>query len=318
VSLSGKVRTIWSGPGNIALQDVAADGRALVQTRQIQDGVLFLAEGATQERDLSIYDGTFSIDFTPDHRALLVNERGGGGGASGAVFLAPLDGSPPTKLGTGRAEALSPDGKLVLVGNADRPNQYTLVPAGSGSSTTVDLSGIASNQIARFMPDGRRFVFQGSEPGKSIRLFEMDPAKSDAPRPLTVEGTLVWQGGNFLSPDGKFLFVIKDLGAEAVDELVSIADGTETEIVGKEPRDIPIRWTADGRGIYVFKREGLPARIFRLDPWTGTKELVREFMPADPGGISGMSSVTMSADAKMFAFNYRRRISELFLVEGLR
>ena len=40
-------------------------------------------------------------------------------------------------------------------------------------------------------------------------------------------------------------------------------------------------------------------------------------MPADPGGITGMSSVTMSQDATMFAFNYRRRISELFLVEGL-
>ena len=53
-------------------------------------------------------------------------------------------------------------------------------------------------------------------------------------------------------------------------------------------------WTADGRGIFVFKREGLPARIFRLDPWTGKKELVKEFMPADPGGITGMSSVTMS------------------------
>ena len=79
-----------------------------------------------------------------------------------------------------------------------------------------------------------------------------------------------------------------------------------------------IRWTADGRGIYVFKREGLPVRIFRLDPWTGKKEFVKEFMPADPGGITGMSTVTMSPDAKVFAFNYRRRISELFLVEGLR
>ena len=59
------------------------------------------------------------------------------------------------------------------------------------------------------------------------------------------------------------------------------------------------------------------APLERLDPWTGKKELVKEFMPADPGGITGMSSVTMTPDAKTFAFNYRRRISELFLVEGL-
>ena len=317
VSLSGNVRTIWSGPGNVALQDIAADGRALVQTRQIQDGVLVLAEGATRERDLSIYDGTFSIDFTPDRRAMLVNERGGGGGAEGSVFLAPLDGSPPTKLGKGRAEALSPDGTLVLVGTPESPDRYTLVPTGSGPSSVVELSGIVSNQIARFLPDGKRFVFQGSAEGKAIRLYLKDTRTSEAPKPVTVEGTLVWQGANPVSPDGRSILVIKDLGANAVDEIVSIDDGVETPIAGKEPRDIPIRWTADGRGIYVFKREGLPARIVRLDPWTGKKELVKEFMPADPGGITGISSVTLSADAKLFAFNYRRRISELFLVEGL-
>jgi eukaryotic-like serine/threonine-protein kinase len=317
VSLSGKLRTIWSGPGNVALQDVAGDGRALVQTRQVQDGVLVLDEGASRERDLSIYDGTFSVDFTPDRSALLVNERGGGGGAEGAVFLAHLDGSLPTKLAKGRSEALSSDGKFVLVGSAERRDRYTLVPTGSGPSTLVDLSGIASNQIARFFPGGRRFVFQGAAEGKQIRLFVMDPEKSEAPKPVTAEGTLVWQGGNPISPDGKSLFLIKDLGADAVDELVSIADGVETPIAGKEARDIPIRWTADGRGIYVFKREGLPVRIVRLDPWTGKKELVKEFMPADPGGITGMSSVTMTPDAKTFAFNYRRRISELFVVDGL-
>ena len=317
-SLSGKVRTIWSGPGHVALQDIAADGRALVQTRQIQDGVLVLEEAATREQDLSIYDGTFSIDFTPDRRAILVNERGAGGGPEGSVFLAPLDGSLPTKLSKGRAEALSPDGKLVLVGTAERRDQYMLVPTGSGPSTVVDLSGIASNQIGRFLPDGNRFVFQGAAEGKPIRLYLMERGKREAPRPVTVEGTLVWQGGNPVSPDGKRLFFLRDLGADAVDEIVSIDDGAVIPIAGKEPRDIPIRWTADGRGIYVFKREGLPVRIFRLDPWTGKKEFVKEFMPADPGGISGMSSVTMSADAKMFAFNYRRRISELFLVEGLK
>jgi len=318
VSLAGEVRTIWSGPGNVGLLDVAPGGSALVQMRQIQDGVLVLEEGASRERDMSLYDGTFAIDFTPDRRGILINERGAGGGAEGAVFIVPLDGSLPTKLAKGRAEAISPDGKFVLLGTADRPDRYTLVPTGSGSSTVVELSGIASNQIGRFLPGGQQFAFQGAEPGRQIRLFLMDIAKGGPPRPLTVEGTLVWQGADPVSPDGRSLFVLRDLGADPVDEIVSIADGTATPIKGKEPRDIPIRWSADGRGIYVFKREGLPVRIFRLDPWTGKKDLVKEFMPADPGGVTGMSSVTMTPDATMFAFNYRRRLSELFLVEGLK
>ena len=139
-----------------------------------------------------------------------------------------------------------------------------------------------------------------------------------APKPVTVEGTLVWRGANPMSPDGKSIFVLRDLGATNTNEIVSIDDGTVSPFVGSQPRDIPIRWTADGRGIFVFKREGLPVRIYRYDPWTGSKDLVKEFMPADPGGISGMSSVTMSPDEKSYAFNYRRRLSELFLVEGLK
>ena len=317
-SLSGRVRTIWSGPGHVSLQDVAPDGRALVQTRNIQDGVVVLPEGALRERDVSIFDGTLAVDFTPDRRALLISERGAGGGPEGAVFLTPLDGSLPIKLGKGRAESLSPDGRWVLVGSVERPDRYTLVPTGSGQASEVDLKGILSNQIGTFLPDGNRFVFQGAPEGKQIRLYLVDPAKNEAPKPITVEGTLVWRGASPLSPDGRSLLVLKDLGGKNTNEIVSIEDGTATPFVGHEPRDIPIRWTADGRGIYVFSREGLPVRIFRYDPWSGKKEPVKEFMPADPGGITGMSSVVMTPDAKSFAFNYRRRISELFLVEGLR
>ena len=317
-SLSGKVRTIWSGPGNIVLQDVAADGRALVQMRQVRDGVLALEEGAARERDVSIFDGTYSVDFTPDRRALVVSERGAAGGAAGSVFLDPLDGSLPIKLSEGLAEALSPDGKRVLVASPEHPARYTLVPTGAGASSVIDLGDIQANRIGRFLPDGNRFVFQGAPLGKPIRLYLVDPAKPGPPAALTPEGTLVWQGANPVSPDGRSIFVLKDLGENAVDEVFSLVDGTVTPFVRPEPRQIPIRWSADGRAIYVFKREGLPARIFRYDPWTGTKDLVKEFMPADPGGITGISSVTMTPDAKSFAFNYRRRLSELFLVEGLK
>jgi serine/threonine protein kinase len=54
----------------------------------------------------------------------------------------------------------------------------------------------------------------------------------------------------------------------------------------------------------------------RLDRFVAVKVLPERFAKG-PGGITGMSTVTMSPDAKTFAFNYRRRISELFLVEGL-
>ena len=269
-------------PGNVSLQDIGADGRALVQTRQIQDGVVVLPEGSERERDVSIFDGTLAVDFTPDRLALLVSERGAGGGAEGAVFLSPLDGSLPIKLGK-RTRRIAVPGWEAGAGRpgGDRIATRSFRP-GSGQASVVDLAGIDSNQIGMFLPDGRRFVFQGAPKGKQIRLFLVDPAKNEPPKPVTVEGTLVWRGAMPVSPDGRSVLVLKDLGGENTNQIVSIEDGNETPFVGHEPRDIPIRWTADGRGIYVFKREGLPVRIFRYDPWSGRKDLVKEFMPGGP------------------------------------
>lgn len=40
-------------------------------------------------------------------------------------------------------------------------------------------------------------------------------------------------------------------------------------------------FTEDDQAIYVFNRDGLPARVHRLDYRTGERQLWREFMPAD-------------------------------------
>jgi hypothetical protein len=237
-------------------------------------------DGAARE-SLSIYDRTFSVDFTPDRKALLVNgaapEAPRGSGLPRAV-----DGSLPTKLARTREALSRQEARAGRHGRSAGPVHARADR--SGPSSVVDLSGISSNQIGRFFPDGKRFVFQGAAEGKPIRLYEVDPGKSDAPKPLTVEGTLVWQGGNPVSPDGKSLFVLKDLGADAVDEIVSIDDGAALPIAGKEPRDIPIRWTATDAASTSSSAGFRCASC--LDPGQGERP-VKEFMPADPGGITG-------------------------------
>ncbi len=318
VTLAGKRRLIWSAAGNLALQDIAPDGRVLIQMRQIQDGVLSLDASSLREQDLSIFDGSSAPDITADGSTLLINERGSGGGVDGSVFLHRKDGSPPIKLSKGRAEAFSPDGRQVLTSYPGDPSHYYLIPTGSGQPRALDLPDVDFHQMAWFLPDGQRIIFQGQKRERPFRQFMLDLRDPGPPKPITPEGTVVWMGTYALSPDGRQLVLHRDSDTGGINEIFPLEGGSPRPIPGLGPRDIPIRWSPDGRGLFVFNRESLPTRIFRLDLTTGGRQLLKEFMPADPGGIAGMSSITMTPDARTFAFNYRRRLSDLFVVDGLK
>jgi serine/threonine protein kinase/Tol biopolymer transport system component len=319
VTLSGKTRQIWSAAGNLVLQDIAPDGRVLIQTVQIQDGVLAVDATSPRERDVSIFDGSSAISLSEDGHSLLINEGGSAEGPAGSVFLKTMGGTPPTKLGKGRALALSPDGKQVLIELPSDLTHLTLTPIASGQPKILDLPDFTSHQLAWFHPDGKRLIVQGSRKGEGIRHFVVDLNGGSPPKPFTPEGALSWRGSYALSPDGRTLLTVRgptDKGD--LNEIFPVEGGEPAPIKGLEPREIPIRWSPDGRAIYFFNREGLPTRIFRLELATGKKDLVKEFMPAEPGGITGMRAVTMTGDARTITFNYRRRLSELFVVEGLK
>ena len=96
-------------------------------------------------------------------------------------------------------------------------------------------------------------------------------------------------------------------------------DGGDPILVkGLEPLEVVIRFAEGDRELFVFNRESLPARIYRLDFRTGERTLVKEFLPADPAGIGRIPTVVMSADAKVIAFNYNRVLSTLYEVSGLK
>jgi hypothetical protein len=99
---------------------------------------------------------------------------------------------------------------------------------------------------------------------------------------------------------------------------VHALDGSESiPVRGKDPGEAVIRFAEGDREIFVYRREGLPARVFRLDYRTGARQLWREFQPGDPAGIGGIPGIAMTADGKIMAFNYRRFLSTLYEVGGL-
>jgi eukaryotic-like serine/threonine-protein kinase len=310
VTLSGEERLLLRTPGELTIQDVSKDGGVLVTSDNGKVGIVGLPPGQEKERDLSLLDWSRVCDLSPDGKTVLFDESGEGSGANGGVFTRRTDGSPAIRLGDGRAEAFSPDGKWVA--SISLRGATSLLPVKAGTARTIEHPGLAVH-AARWTPDGRRLLLLANEVGGGLRLFVHD-LDGAAPRPITPEGCA--PGFLPVSEDGAFVVV---QGPDQVFSLYPISgEGAPQPIPILTADDRPIRWTPMGNSLYVFRRGELPAQIMRLDLATGRKERVLELMPPDPAGIVEIVSVRLTPDAASYAYSYHRILSDLLLVEGLK
>jgi hypothetical protein len=130
------------------------------------------------------------------------------------------------------------------------------------------------------------------------------------PRPISPEGIY----GYLVSPDGKFVV------AKASDEkkgLYSVSGGESRDIPGVDNDDRVIGW-ADAQSLYVFRDRERPLRIFKLNVTNGHKELQKEILPGDLGGVLGSINVLMTPNGKSYVYAFTRQLSDLYLVKGLR
>jgi Tol biopolymer transport system component len=299
--------------GRLTLNDISREGRVIMTLDNERVAINCLLEGETIERDLSWLDWSTPRDLSEDGKRLLIAESGGeGGGATYVSYLRKTDGSPAVRLTEGIAYELSPDGKWVIAAvSRNPPVQLSLVPTGAGEPRSLTNDAI-HHANAGWFPDGKRFLFEGIEPGHRGRLYVQHVA-GGTPTAITPEGVSFRR--NSISPDGKFV-----TGIDA-DRRVWIypADGGEAHLVpGLTAGDLPIRWGADSRSLYVYRREELPAKVYRIDVETGRKELWKELMPYDKAGIEYIPAILLTPDGKSYVYSYYRSLSDLYLVEGLK
>ena len=160
------------------------------------------------------------------------------------------------------------------------------------------------------------------EPKKTWRIYRVDLADG-TPRPVSAEGVAIpYSVTKALSPDGRFL-----LAAQSPGNFVRypIAGGASRPIAGLAQREVPIRWAADGRTIFVSQSLQIPVAIasrsrvktiLRLDPDTGRRATLKEFTPAE--AAANVTRIVLSADGRAQAYALRRGNSQLYVVEGLR
>jgi hypothetical protein len=130
-TLSGRERTVLQTGSRLVVKDIDSAGPAALDSGTSRIGVRFGRAGES-DRDLSWLDITGIVQLTPDGRLALLYESGDGGGPDYAIYLRPTDGSPPSRLGTGRPTALSADGQWVLAIPIRDPSRIDLIPTGAG------------------------------------------------------------------------------------------------------------------------------------------------------------------------------------------
>jgi Tol biopolymer transport system component len=310
IDLAGRERLLLATPGRLTLEDVARDGRALLTRDNVRVEMFGRPPGGAGERELSGLDWSLVRDISEDGARVLFNESGEGGGGSYGIYVRGTDGSPAVRLGEGSALALSPDGSRVLARQRAGASPLVLLPTGAGE-VKVLAGPPLSVQRAAFLPDGRRLLLSGNAPGSLPRVWLQD-ALSGAPAPVTAEGvTGFWNGA---SPDGRtFLAKAPDGGLVAA----ALDGGAGQALKGIDKDDLPIRWSSDGRSLYVARLSALPGRVWRVDLATGSREPWLAISPADRAGVTSIQGLRLSADGRAYVYSYRRVQSDLYLVSGL-
>jgi Tol biopolymer transport system component len=296
-------------PVNGVVEDVAPDGRLLLSLIPYRREVVALPPGGTRERNLTWLNWSYPSGLSRDGNQLLFEEQALGG--EYVVYIRKTDGSDAIRLGSGRALALSPDGQWTLMMASDKPNQLVLTPTGPGEARKLAPASITYAPNGNFFPDGRRFLVQGSEPGRGTRLFVQ--GLEGKPRPISPEG-VSFARYNAVSPDGKR---IAATGPDRKIALYPVESGEPEPVAGLEPDEFPIGWTPDGRSLYVAPSSGVPARIHLVDVATGRRTLWKIIDAPDPAGILRIGPYFLSADGQAYIYSYRREVGDLFLVEGL-
>lgn len=311
VTLSGKVRRILSIPGSFTVQDIAADGKVLVAAESERVAMEWLAQnhGNPRDQDLSWFDWSVATDISPDGKSVLFQESDVATGTTDAVALRNVDASPPIQLGDGIAHNFSPDGKWVFSTFANPP-KIALFPVGTGQPRFIPLPALETLQAgANFMPDGQHVLVNGNEPGRLVRTYLVD-LTTGSMRPITPEGL----SAVMPSPDGKYL---AGVDKEFKLTLIPVSGGPLRVITKLGPGVDTMRWTSDGKAIYVYRYGEVPLRVQRLDFATGKLSPVQQLVPEDRAGVVSIGPAVASRDGTEFAYSYYHVLSVLYIISGL-
>jgi Tol biopolymer transport system component len=311
VTLSGKVRLVGRVPGISTIRDISKEGRVLMTNESARLGILARGPDDPKDRELSWLDYSLVTDIRSDGSKILITESGEGGGPAYSAYLRGFDGTPAVRLGDGSTEAFSPDGGWAIAITHTATPQIQLLPTSVGEPRTLSHDGLDVFN-ADFLPDGKTLLFTANEAGHGTRLYLRDTSGAKA-RAVSPEGYSLYRGA--ITADGKSAVVS---GPDGRVYLYPVQGGEPAALAGLTTRHRPIRWSMDGKSLYVQEANRVPTQVFKYDTASSRLDLWKEVMPADAAGLAGASRFVVNPDGRYYAYSYLRVLSYLQLVEGLK
>ena len=314
VTTTGQQLLVRQESSNTVLHDVSRDGHLLVTRDTIRGEVFGHIFPDNKERELGWGDNSFATDITPDGAMIALSVQGEASDRGYDVYLRKTDGSPAVRLGDGIPIQFSNDGKWVVTSYpsglkpASTP-QLMLLPTGAGQAVTLTHDSI-SHGFATLLPDGKRFLFDGVEPGHTPRSWVQD-GSDGKPQPLTPEGVV----GNHVSPDGKLMAAV---GLDHKFWVYPVDGSRPRPLSGIEPGEVAIGWSADSNHLFVATAEAVPIRIYRTEVSSGRRQFVSKVAPNDLAGLWGFLTVHITPDGKSYVYSDYRILSDLYVASGLR
>ena len=309
VTLAGRERMVFRQSVAMVLLDIARDGRVLLENLETRTKAMFRGPSDNLERELSWLDWSLVTSLSADGRFIVIDESGEGAGAEQQIFLRETNGAPAVLLGpAGQNGTLSPDGQFVIAATPDL-HDMVIYPVGPGQPARIPLPGYTLNVLGLFR-DNNRIWFGGSEPGHGRRVYVTDRSGAK-PRAVTPEPVAETSP----SPDGKYFLAKMPDGFR----LFPVDGGEPLPATGMTQDDRLAGWNGDGTEVFVFNRNGIPAKVQRLNLKTGRREPLREIAPADRAGLEDrLGSVQFTPEGKTYVYSFTQNLAELHLVEGLR
>jgi len=313
---AGREKPLLDLPGILTVHDADRSGGVLLARDGMRVGANGQMAGDAAERDYSYLDYTAVRDLSADGKTLLFDEDSEGGGPAGSIYVLRAGETSPVRLADGNSFALSPDGKWALTVPALQPTDRfhaLLVPTGVG--TSVALPALEGTLLwLDWIPDGKRLLFAVSEKGRPSRIWTQEIATGKF-RPVTAEGVEVLLYSHLVSPDSR---AIIGRAADRSLHLYPLAGGAPEPLPYVEPGEQPLRWSADGKSLYVYTPGVLPARIDVVRLADGRREKWKDLVPTDTAGVVFVRPPLITPDGNHYVYSYTRILSELFLVKGLR
>jgi serine/threonine protein kinase len=316
MDLRGRERMVLPLPGAFWLSEISADGRALLG-QQIQTSSIFMhRRGSPETPDLYWHDMSILYDLSSDGEKVLFMEGGDAAYSSKdwPVYVRKTDGSSPAlQIGEGYPTALSPDGNSAMVAPRGNPAQLLAVPVHAGDPRPLTADRI-HHLYGRWLPDGRRIAFVGSEPGHGQRYYVQD-SREATPKPISGEDIAFDRNLDdiVISRDGRTLAVAMQ---DQSMRLLPI-DGGESRVVRGGQGLTPVALCGDG-SLLAYRSGEMPAKIMRVDPATGRQELWKELAPTYRAGLWEIQPVRVASDCETYGYSAQYLPETVYVVSGLR